>query len=95
MTPSGFLSSKSNDIQVGDKLITGNKIKKYVQSADKTLKSGKQIVQDSVKEVLFVDEDTSICGVETLITSDSMNISPKEIDFLEMLQMNQHPRWDK
>lgn len=86
-TASGFLSSKSNDIQVGDKLITGNKIKKYaLQSADKTLKSGKQIVQDSVKEVLFVDEDTSICGVETLMPSDSMNISPKEIDFLEMLQ---------
>ncbi len=86
-TASGFLNSKSNDIQVGDKLITGNKIKKYaLQSADKTLKSGKQIVQDSVKEVLFVDSDTSICGVETLMPNDSMIIKPKEIDFLEMLQ---------
>ena len=86
-TASGFLNSKSNDIQVNDKLITGNKIKKYaLQSADKTLKSGKQIVMDSVKEVLFVDSDTSICGVETLMPNDTMTISPKEIDFLEMLQ---------
>ena len=86
-TASGFLNSKSNTIQVGDKLITGNKIKRYaLQSADKTLKSGKQIVQDSVKEVLFVDSDTSICGVETNMPSDSMIIKPTEIDFLEMLQ---------
>lgn len=84
---SGFLSNKSNDIQVNDKLISGNKIKKYaMESARITSEDSKNIVADAVKKVLFVDEETSICGVDTDMPANTMSISPKEFDFLEVLQ---------
>ena len=75
---SGFLINKSNDIQVNDKLISGNKIKKYaMESARITSEDSKNIVADAVKKVLFVDEETSICGVDTDMPSNTMSISPK------------------
>ena len=84
---SGFLANKSKDIEVNDKLISGNKIKKYaLESAKITVEDSKNIVMDAVKKVLFVDSETSICGVETEMPSDTMSISPKEFDFLEVLQ---------
>jgi hypothetical protein len=84
---SGFLSNKSNNIQVNDKLISGNKLKKYaLDSAKITIEDSKNIVMDAVKKVLFVDTETSICGVDTEMPNDTMTISPKEFDFLEVLQ---------
>jgi len=84
---SGFLNNKSKDIVVNDKLISGNKIKKYaLDSAKITVEDSKNIVMDAVKKVLFVDDETSICGVDTPIPNDAMSISPKEFDFLEVLQ---------
>lgn len=84
---SGFLSTKSDKISVNDKLISGNKLKKYaLDSAKITVEDSKNIVMDAVKKVLFVDGETSICGVETTMPEDNMTISPKEIDFLEILQ---------
>jgi len=84
---SGFLSNKSNTIEVNDKLISGNKVKKYaLDSAKITVEDSKNIVMDSVKKVLFVDDETSICGVDTTMPSDTMTISPPEFDFMEVLQ---------
>lgn len=84
---SGFLSNKSKDIVVNDKLISGNKIKKYaLDSAKITVEDSKNIVADAVKKVLFVDSETSICGVDSEMPSNTMSISPKEFDFLEVLQ---------
>jgi len=84
---STFLSSNSNSIQVNDKLISKNKIKKYaLESAKLTLEDSKNIVMKSVKEVLFVNSESSICGVDTEIPDDEMRISPKEFDFLNTLQ---------
>lgn len=84
---SGFLSNKSNNLEVNDKLISGNKLKKYaLESAKITVEDSKNIVMDSVKKVLFIDDETSICGVDTEMPQDTMSISPKEFDFLEVLQ---------
>ena len=84
---SGFLANKNNNISSNDKLISGNKIKKYaLQSAKVTVEDSKNIVMDAVKKVLFVDDETSICGVDTRMPNDVMSISPKEFDFLEVLQ---------
>lgn len=88
-TASGFLSNKTNTLDVNDKLLSGNKIKKYaLDSAKVTVEDVKTIITDSVKEVLFVDENTSICGVETTMPSDTMTISPTEFDFLQVLQVD-------
>lgn len=84
---SGFLENKNRNIVVNDKLISGNKLKKYaLDSAKLTVEDSKNIVMDAVKKVLFVDNETSICGVETTMPQDAMSISPKEFDFLEVLQ---------
>jgi hypothetical protein len=86
---SKFLSSQSNKIQIGenDKLLSAKKLKKYaLESANETVKDSKNIVLESVKEVLFVNSETSICGMETEMPQDSITISPKEFDFLNVLQ---------
>ena len=86
---SDFLSAKSNKVPVkeDDKLLSSNKIKKYaLESANITVKDSKNIVKESIKQFLFVNTESSICGVDTLIPTDSMVISPKEFDFLNVLQ---------
>lgn len=84
---SGFLANKTNKIATNDKLLSGNKIKKYaMESARITSEDSKNIVMNAVKKTLFVDEETSICGVDTLMPNDTISIAPKEFDFLEVLQ---------
>jgi len=86
---SDFLSAKSNKVPVkeDDKLLSSNKIKKYaLESANITVKDSKNIVKESIKQFLFVNTESSICGVDTIIPTDSMVISPKEFDFLNVLQ---------
>lgn len=86
---SKFLSSQSNKIQIGEseKLLSAKKLKKYaIDSANITVKDSKNIVLKSVKEVLFVSSETSICGMETEMSQDSITMSPKEFDFLNVLQ---------
>lgn len=84
---SGFLANKTNKIATNDKLLSGNKIKKYaMESARITSEDSKNIVMNAVKKTLFVDEETSICGVDTLMPDDTISIAPKEFDFLEVLQ---------
>jgi len=64
-----------------------------LDSVDVTRHSAKQIVMDCVKEVFFASD--GICGGNSVIsgaTMDSVNISPKEIDFLNMLRVD--PRSD-
>ena len=85
---SDFLSSKTNKISVeNDKLLSSNKIKKYaLESANITVKDSRNIVKESIKQFLFVNSESSICGVDTPIPTDTMVISPKEFDFLNVLQ---------
>ena len=86
---SDFLSAKSNKVPVkeDDKLLSSNKIKKYaLESANITVKDSKNIVKESIKQFLFVNTESSICGVDTIIPTDSMVISPKEFDCFNVLQ---------
>lgn len=86
---STFLNDTNAKVESNDKLASKNKLKKYaLQSADITVKDSKRIVNDAVREVLFVNTETSICGVETGFPSDTISISPKEFDFLEVLQVD-------
>lgn len=86
---SGFLNDTNAKVESNNKLLSKNKIKKYaLQSASITVKDSKRIVNDAVSEVLFVNTETSICGVETEFPDDTISISPKEFDFLEVLQVD-------
>ena len=86
---STFINDTNSKVEPSNKLASKNKLKKYaLQSADITVKDSKRIVNDAVREVLFVNTETSICGVETEFPSDTLSISPKEFDFLEVLQVD-------
>lgn len=86
---STFINDTNSKVEPSNKLASKNKLKKYaLQSADITVKDSKRIVNDAVREVLFVNTETSICGVETGFPSDTLSISPKEFDFLEVLQVD-------
>jgi len=86
---STFLNDTNSKVESSDKLASKNKLKKYaLQSADITIKDTKRIVNDAVNEVLFINSETSICGVETPFPTDTLTISPKEFDFLEVLQVD-------
>lgn len=63
------------------------KLRKYAQdSAKTTLHVSKQIVMDSVKSALFSGD--GVCGANNLMFADSVTISPKEFDFLNMLLLS-------
>jgi hypothetical protein len=69
---------------------SNQRLKQHVlDSIDVTRNSAKQIVMDCVKEVFFASD--GICGGNSVMsgsTMDSVNISPKEIDFLNMLRVD-------
>lgn len=86
---STFLNDTNSKVESNSKLVSKNKLKKYaLQSADITIKDSKRIVKDAVNDILFINTETSICGVETPFPSDTLTISPKEFDFLEVLQVD-------
>ena len=86
---STFLNDTNSKVESNSKLVSKNKLKKYaLQSADITIKDSKRIVKDAVNDILFINTETSICGVETPFPSDTITISPKEFDFLEVLQVD-------
>lgn len=83
----GFISTNSTQSIDSDKFITKQKVKQYaMDSAKVTTESLKDIVSTNTKKIFFSDE--GICGGNSLISIDSINIKPKEIDFLNMLTVD-------
>jgi len=68
---------------------SNQRLKQHVlDSIEVTRHSAKQIVMDCVKETFFASD--GICGGNSVLsgsTMDSVNISPKEIDFLNMFRV--------
>lgn len=83
----GFLGSEqsTNPNDSTSKPVIKNKLKKYAkESAKITARESKQIVMDSVKTAFF---SGGVCGANTIMPLNSVDISPKEIDFLNMLKV--------
>lgn len=83
----GFLGSEqsTNPSDTSSKPVIKNKLKKYAkESARITGRESKNIVMDSVKTAFF---SGGVCGANTLMPSNNVDISPKEIDFLNMLKV--------
>ena len=60
-----------------------------IASLNKTLNETKQILIDSVIQVLFIGD--GICGTDKtfeMLNFDSVNIKPEELDFLKILQVD-------
>ena len=63
-----------------------NKLKQYAKdSAVITLHSSKQIIIDAVSQVFF--SGNGVCGSNSFMPLDNIQISPKEFDFLNMLKL--------
>lgn len=74
-------------IKLEDKFQIKQIIKQYIlESIQETQKESKQIIQDSVKKTFFSGE--GICGGNSKIPIDSIKLSPKEIDFLNLLTLD-------
>jgi hypothetical protein len=87
-TVEGFLGTDgSSKVDVNKKPKMKNKLKKYAQdSAHTTLHASKQIVTDSAKNFLF--SGGGVCGGNSLMPSDSIEISPSEFDLTNMLKIS-------
>lgn len=74
--------SSFENLQIGK-----DKIKKHaITAASKTLNSSRNIVSDNVSKIFFAGD--GICGTNQPFLIDSVDISPKEIDFLSILTMS-------
>ncbi len=83
-TVEGFLGDNKNS---KDKPAVQKKLIRYTKdSASNTLKSAKQIVLEAVQNKLFAGE--GVCGSNNSMPVDTMVISPKEFDFLDMLKID-------
>ena len=83
-TVEGVLDSGGNS---NDSPFVQKKLIRYAKSsASDTMKSAKQIVLDAVQNKLFAGDN--VCGVNNNMPLDSIQISPKEIDFFDMLQID-------
>jgi hypothetical protein len=70
------------------KLSTKGKIKQNVLDSTKvTLDSSKQIILDNVKRTFFAGDD-SVCGTNTTIKTNCIELKPSEFDFLNVLTVN-------
>jgi hypothetical protein len=79
-------SSAKNPASI-DRLANKSKIKKYaLESANETQKVQRQIIVKNVKKVLFAGD--GICGGDVSITTDTLSVSPKEFDFLNVLTID-------
>jgi len=75
-----------NDQNSNDSPLVQKKLVRYAKSAaGDTMKSAKQIVLDAVQNKLFAGDN--VCGVNNNMPVDTIEISPKEIDFFNMLQI--------
>jgi len=67
-----------------DRLFSKRKLRNYANESIKiTLENSKQIIIDESKKIFFVGD--GICGVNRTFSTDSLTISPKEFDFLNIL----------
>jgi hypothetical protein len=74
-------------IETKEKLTDKEKIRKITQdSISYTLGNVKSVLINNVNKILFTGD--GICGTETLITTNSINIKPKEFDFLNVLTVD-------
>jgi len=84
---SGNSSLDKNRKPIPEKLFSKDRLKFHAQTAaDKTLTQSKEIILDTVKNHFFAGN--GICGTNKTITVDSLNIEPKEFDFLNALTVD-------
>jgi len=84
---SGNSSLDKNRKPIPEKLFSKDRLKFHAQTAaDKTLTQSKEIILDTVKNHFFAGN--GICGTNKTITVDSLNIEPKEFDFLNVLTVD-------
>lgn len=73
-----------------DKFESHHRLRQHIMdSADITRHAAKQILMDCVKSVLFAND--GICGADQFLTGESMDsveLSPGEIDFLNMFKVD-------
>lgn len=80
-------NDKEDPINPKSKPLVKKKILRYAkESALKVLNSSKSIINDESKKVLF--GGTGLCNPATIINTETLTISPKEFDFLNMLKVN-------
>lgn len=81
---------KNNQPPGNEKFYSRKRLKIHaIDSVNETIKSGKQIVLDNVKKVLFADD--GICGGNSKFTGatmDEVRIKPKEIDFFDIFSVD-------
>jgi len=81
----GFLGTNKK-VEGSEKEFSMARLKQHTNDATNlTLKNSKTIVMDSVKKVLFAGD--GICGADKKLI-DSIQISPKEFDFLNVLTVS-------
>jgi len=69
------------------KLFSVTKLQQYAhQALDTTMKAAPTIVMNDIKSSLFSND--GICGTNSSIMVDSLNIKPSEIDFFNILQID-------
>lgn len=67
--------------------IQKRKLRRLVtQAIDKTTRNGRKIVMDNVTKYFFAAD--GICGSNLTFTASTINMSPKEFDFLNILSVN-------
>ena len=82
-----FLGTARQRVGSEDKFQNKQIIKQHaIDSVRVTLESSKQIIADNVKKIFFSGE--GICGANSLINIDSINLRPQEFDFLNILTVD-------
>lgn len=82
-----FLGTSRQRVGSEDKFQNKQIIKQHaIDSVRVTLESSKQIIADNVKKIFFSGE--GICGANSLINIDSINLRPQEFDFLNILTVD-------
>lgn len=83
-----ILLTSNKDKLNTDKFNTTSKILNYSTIAtQKTIDASKNIFLEQVKETFFASSN-SVCGVNKLIKTNILYLSPKEFDFLNLLTIN-------
>jgi len=87
-TVEGFLGvAKKTNIDVTNKAFSKQRLRQITEeSIQATIKSSKTIIIDSVSQVLFAGD--GICGSNKSFTGDSIYVTPKEFDFLNILTVD-------
>ncbi len=79
----GTNNSKSDT----DRMYSKNRIRKHATDSIKiTLNTSKQVILDNTKKIFFAGD--GICGTNKSIPNDTLEISPKEFDFLNVLTID-------